>query len=319
VRDPPGREEEPVSRPEVVSDGLPFGEGPVWCPDGSLVCTSVSHGALYRIWPAEGRTEVLVETGGGANAALRCDDGSFVVCQNGGIDLVAMGHMKDAPPVRWMTPGLQLAQADGTVLFLTTEPMQAPNDLAPAPDGSVVFTDPGLPPTGGTARIMVWRPDGSTELLAGGFEYTNGIAVDLDGTSVLVVTDDVHLTRFLDLGQGGSEPAIEFLGDSGGDGLCLDAEGRYYVAARLGAGVRVFDRDGQLVEFLEVEPGNSFITNCCFGGPDLRTLFATDARLGQVVAWDAMPTAGLPIPPLPRPAVPTPDVSTADRSGRRRR
>ena len=36
---------------EVVCDGIRFGEGPVWCDDGTLVVTSVAEGALYRVGP----------------------------------------------------------------------------------------------------------------------------------------------------------------------------------------------------------------------------------------------------------------------------
>jgi len=36
-------------------------------------------------------------------------------------------------------------------------------------------------------------------------------------------------------------------------------------------------------------------TNCCFGGADGRTLFATDAIPGHIVAWEGMPTPGLPL------------------------
>ena len=44
---------------EVVCDGIPFGEGPVWCDDGTLVVTSVAEGALYRVEPDQNRaTEV---------------------------------------------------------------------------------------------------------------------------------------------------------------------------------------------------------------------------------------------------------------------
>ena len=52
------------------------------------------------------------------------------------------------------------------------------------------------------------------------------------------------------------------------------------------------------VDFLEIE-GEGLTTNCCFGGPDLRTLYATDAIPGTVVAWEAMPTPGLPLPTWP--------------------
>jgi sugar lactone lactonase YvrE len=37
------------------------------------------------------------------------------------------------------------------------------------------------------------------------------------------------------------------------------------------------------------------ITNCCFGGPDLRTLYATDGRNGRVLVFQGMPVAGVPM------------------------
>jgi gluconolactonase len=291
-----------LANAEVVTDQVPFGEGPVWCPDGTLVCTSVSHGALFRVRPDTGRTSLLSDTGGGANGAALGSDGSFVVAQNGGIDLVSMGHIKEAPPVRFIRPGLQWAHPGGSVEYLTTEPMQAPNDLVVAVDGSVFFTDPGpVGIQGNVARIVAYRPDGSTEVVASGFSYVNGIALDPDGTTLVVVEDHVHLTRFFDLGAGEREMAVPDIGETGGDGFCLDIEGNYYVAVRRGNGIRVFDADGKELDFLELEPGNAFVSNCCFGGADGRTLFATDARRGRVVAWEGMPHAGLPLNPWPAP------------------
>jgi hypothetical protein len=45
--------------------------------------------------------------------------------------------------------------------------------------------------------------------------------------------------------------------------------------------------------------GDGLTTNCCFGGPDRRTLYSTDALPGNVVAWERMPTPGLPLPMWP--------------------
>ena len=270
--------------------------------DGTLVCTSVSHGALYRVTPTSGEVVPLAHTGGGANGAALATDGSVLVTQNGGIDLVGLGHVTDAPPVEWTAPGLQRAWPDGRVEYLTDVAMQSPNDLVVAADGSVFFTDPApYPPARGLSRIAAYRPDGTVEVVAAGFDYTNGIALDPDGQTLVVVVDHIHLVRFRDLGRGEREPAVENLGESGGDGFCLDAEGRYYVATRLGNGVRVFDPDGKQVELLPLEPGNGFVTNCCFGGGDLRTLFATDARRARVYAWDHMPVAGLALELWPAP------------------
>ena len=64
--------------------------------------------------------------------------------------------------------------------------------------------------------------------------------------------------------------------------------------------MRVVEPDGRMVEFLSLS-GDGVTTNCCFGGRDLRTLFATDAVAGHVIAWEGMPTPGLPLPAWPGP------------------
>ena len=85
---------------EVVCGGIPFGEGPVWCDDGTLVVTSVAAGALFRVWPDESRSTRFTDTGGGANGAALAADGSVVVTQNGGFDFSATGLFPDPPPYR---------------------------------------------------------------------------------------------------------------------------------------------------------------------------------------------------------------------------
>ena len=95
--------------------------------------------------------------------------------------------------------------------------------------------------------------------------------------------------------DGTRECVIETLGRGAGDGFCLDEDGRFYVASTIEHGIRVVDRDGTILEFLPID-GDGLTTNCCFGGPDRRTLFVTDALPGQVVAFEHMPTAGLALP-----------------------
>ena len=56
--------------------------------------------------------------------------------------------------------------------------------------------------------------------------------------------------------------------------------------------VLVVDRDGTIVDRLTID-GDGLTTNCCFGGEDNRTLFATDALPGNVVAFAGLPTPGL--------------------------
>src|ERR1700690_616413 len=107
---------------EVIATGIPFAEGPVWCPDGTLVVTSVAAGALYRVWPDQLRAEVCAVTTGGANGAALAADGSILVTQNGGMDFTNLpGVFGDLPEAAPATPGLQLATAHGEVSYLASE------------------------------------------------------------------------------------------------------------------------------------------------------------------------------------------------------
>jgi gluconolactonase len=289
-------QEAAVPQAEVVVDGIPFGEGPVWCPDGTLVVTSVAEGALYRVQPQANTTERYADTGGGANGAALAVDGSILVAQNGGFDFAATGLFADPPEPRPATPGLQIAAPDGAVRYLADDGFEAPNDLVVAADGTVYFTDPGhYPPPGEpAARVMAYERNGTVRVHAEPFVYCNGIALDRDGR--IVVVEGRGLQRLLP--DGSREWVIDNLGRGAGDGFCLDTDGRYYVASTIEHGVRVVDPDGTIVDFLPIE-GDGLTTNCCFGGADGRTLFATDAVPGRVVAWEGMPTPGLPLASWP--------------------
>jgi gluconolactonase len=282
---------------EIVATGIRFPEGPVWCPDGTLVCTSVADGALERVHLDGSRVERVAVVGGGANAAQLATDGGFVVTQNGGIDYAKTGlYGDDPPPYRPITPGIQRVAADGTVTYLADEGFLAPNDLVVTADGTLWFTDPPHypPPADPAGRVHMMAPDGATRVVFGGFQYCNGIALEPDGTPVVI--EAAGLQRLL--ADGSREWIVQRFGDHPGDGFCVDAEGRFYVALTAAHGIAVIERDGTQVDFLEI-PSRGITTNCCFGGTGGRTLFATDGVPGQVVAWEGMPTPGLGLHPWP--------------------
>lgn len=288
-------------RSEIVCRGVRFGEGPVWCGDDTLVVTSVADGALVRVDVASGATSRFADTGGGANGTALAADGSMLVTQNGGIDFSKLGLFAEPPDYRPTTPGLQHARVDGTVTYLADAGFLAPNDLAVHADGRVFFTDPPHhpPPAEPVGRVMVLERDGTVSTFADQFQYCNGIAFTPDG--VVVVVEGRGLQAVHD--DGTREWVIETLGDGGGDGFCYDVDGRAYVASTNEHGIRVVDPDGTVVDFLPIER-EGLTTNCCFGGADLRTLFATDALPGDVVAFEGMPTPGLPLPTWPLPTWP---------------
>jgi sugar lactone lactonase YvrE len=128
---------------------------------------------------------------------------------------------------------------------------------------------------------------GDVTTVAAGFDYCNGIDIDADGT--LIVTDHGGVLRVTPGGH--KEWLVRGVGEPAPDGVTLDSQGNIYVAASRRSGVQVIDRSGTLLEFLSV-PGGGSTSNCCFGGPDYRWLFATDTRRGQVVCFPDLPIPG---------------------------
>jgi gluconolactonase len=287
-----------TTRPEIVATGLPFGEGPAVCPDGALVVTGIQAGQLWRVPAGGGRPTPCADVAGGPNSVVVTTDGGFLVAQNGGIDLVALGVINDGPPVRPVVPGLQRVAPDGAVSYLTRTPLQAPNDIIVGPDGTIYITDPEpYPPTGkGISRILAVQPDGEFSVYADGFTFCNGVARAPDGA--LLVTEGEGLMRVCGSAAADREWVVESVGAAAGDGLAVDADGRAYVAVPSEHGVRVFDTDGLAVEFFEA-PGEGMVTDCVFAGDDLRTLLVFDALQGKILAWEGLPTPGTPVFPAP--------------------
>jgi sugar lactone lactonase YvrE len=62
------------------------------------------------------------------------------------------------------------------------------------------------------------------------------------------------------------------------DGMTIDADGCLWVALWGGGAVRRYTPSGELAQIVALPA--SQITNCCFGGPELRDLYITSARTG---------------------------------------
>jgi gluconolactonase len=291
---------------EVVTAEAPLGEGPVWCPDGSLVISHLSPGGLRRIQPESGASEVIVSVLGGCNSAQLADDGGFVVANNGGIDFTGFASQLGLDPekvaYRPGPPGLQRVFPDGDVIPLAHEGLQAPNDLIVAEDGTIYFTDP--PPHGGTqtdggeGRFWSFRMDSGLREIASGFDFDNGVALSPDGRLLIV---EARGLMWIDPETGEQDWWIEQLpGESPGDGFAFDVDGRLYCACPMDHGIRIFDPDGSQVEYVDLGEG-AYPTNCCFGGADGRTLFTTELAPGRVCAIEGLPKPGLALHLWPTP------------------
>jgi gluconolactonase len=122
----------------------------------------------------------------------------------------------------------------------------------------------------------------------------NGIVISPDNKKLYLIeahpdVDHHRDIRVYDLKSDGSlangKILINFYPGRSGDGMCIDAAGNLYVAAGLHAtrktsetldtkpGVHVVSPRGKLVAFRETPEDT--ITNCSFGGADLKSLYVT--------------------------------------------
>jgi gluconolactonase len=135
------------------------------------------------------------------------------------------------------------------------------------------------------------------------FLTANGTALSPDQKTLYVCeTFGARLWAF-DIAAPGSIERQPFPSPNGGrmvcvgqgfqryDSMCVDAFGNALVATLMMGGISVVSPDGRLVSHLPLP--DPYVTNCCFGGPDMRTLYVTLSGSGKLIAIDDWPMAGL--------------------------
>ncbi len=126
-----------------------------------------------------------------------------------------------------------------------------------SPDGTVVRFDSGF----GIPNTMVWSPDRST--LYSGDSVVNALYAYDYGAGV------VSRRRVFTQGFARGVP----------DGSAMDAQGFMWNCRYFGHCLVRFSPSGEVDRVVEMPVRN--ITNCVFGGKDMRTLFVTTAALGN--------------------------------------
>ena len=253
---------------EVVhSAAAALGEGCVWSPlEDLLVWVDITGQAVHRFDHASGQpVSVWRYNESVGNAALRA---------NGGLALGLGNTVTLTDRVGAIASAIELPGEPET---------NRANDGAVDPagrlfQGTMSNTEPGAPVAGlhrvdgdGTARrvlsdVMIsngigWSPDRST------MYYIDTLTFRVDQFDYDPDTGEIE----------GRRPFVTFDGSSGGpDGMTVDADGCLWVAMFGGFGVQRFSPEGEQLETV-VTPGAPQTTCCCFGGPDLDTLYITTA------------------------------------------
>ncbi|MCS6849784.1 MAG: SMP-30/gluconolactonase/LRE family protein [Gemmataceae bacterium] len=286
--------DEPIFAPGAqlrveAADGA-GGEGPAWHPKLGLL--SSGNGHIYQLDLM--RQSRIFRRDAGTNGLLFDHQGRLLACE----------------PKRRLVSRTEL---DGTITILTDrfegKRYNQPNDLTLDSKGRIYFSDPrygsreGMEIRDEQGRTIegVYRidPDGKvTRIIGRELERPNGLLVSADDR-FLYVADNNNSTvegarklyRF-DLRPDGSVDLASrrLLYDwgkgRGPDGLKQDHKGRLYVAAgrtrpnppaepaeNVLGGIYVLSPEGKLLTFLHVP--NDEVTNCAFGGEDLKTLYIT--------------------------------------------
>jgi gluconolactonase len=277
----------PWPEPRVLATGRGFPEGPTYLGDGSVAFTEIRGQCVSRY--ADGATELVAKTGGGANGATLASDGSIWVANNGGLSLGQTGY--------WILENIgegriQRVTLDGTSTDvsgdLPGELPHRPNDLCFGPDGKLYFTDPRNWEDLGNLKVgRIWRLDpasGAADVLADVPLFPNGIAFGPDPSRLYVaLTMGMKILEFDWTPEGLGEPREWATLPAGfPDGFCFAADGDCYVCGATADVMQIFDADGTLKETVEF-PKATDPTNACLGDG---TLYVTGSTSGELLAFD---------------------------------
>lgn len=276
----------PGAKPKLVLESG-AGEGPAWHPKLGLLMSG--DGNVNRL-TIDGKLQVY-RKGAGTNGLLFDRKGRLLMCQ---------------PKFRRFS-----RDAEGKLTVLTAKykgkRYNQPNDVAVDSRGRIYFSDPKYGPRTNMEMLDakgrkvegVYRidPDGNvTRIITHEADRPNGVLVTPDDKFLYVADNNNNtiggarkLLRFKLHADGTIDPnskkvIYDWKSGRGPDGMAIDTKGRLYVAggrnkpnkfetAKEKGGVYVFSPKGKLLKFVPIPRDE--VTNCAFGGEDLKTLYIT--------------------------------------------
>ena len=305
VTDNPTRQtSEELHEVEIVADGLAFPEGPVARPDGSVLVAEIGGGSIARV-DGDGTIERIAIVSGGPNGAAIGPDGALYVCNNGGFRIG--GRIEPCVQRVDLTTGASeviYRECDGIAFG-------APNDLVFDRSGRFYFTDHVH-----QGAIYHATADGSAiTKVVGERPHPNGIGLSPDGAVLYwaeTSTRQVQRRRIAAPGvveqadcdvralfrPNGADRFAVLAGLPGChelDSLALDSAGSVVVGTLVDSGVSEIRVDGSwTLHRLPAAVADPLVTNVCFGGPDLTTLYITCSKTGRLLraTWHC---PGLPL------------------------
>jgi gluconolactonase len=284
-------------------------EGPV-VAGGVLYFTSVRRADRVDIRSVDLRTGAVTtirERANAANGMALGADGRLVVCEQG--TLTAPARIAALDPATGATQTLTDAWRG--------RPLNSPNDVCVARDGTIWFTDPAYghlqgfrPPPQAGDHVYRLDPSGRTVLAARGFDQPTGNALSPDARTHYVGDSEACVVQAFDVEHGRLRNRRLFARIAPGypDGLKVDPRGRVLVTYE--GGLLAFDRAGRRVGSLDL-PG---AVNVALA-PDGRVYITTDTAVWAAEGAFACPPsapAARSTPPAPPPSSRPPRRSPAN-------
>jgi gluconolactonase len=264
-------------------------EGPVWFHEGKYLLFSDNANNKRYKWTADNGVSLYKEPTNDANGMTRDPQGRLLACEHA-------------------TRRVTREEPDGSISVVANSyhgfRLNRPNDICVKSDGGIYFTDPitmRVDTELDFAGVYRVSPDLSRiNLLVRDFVLPNGIALSPDET-ILYINDSLRMhirafnfdtfnnTGLLNLASdhvfcqmSGSLPGAP-------DGMKVDSEGNVWCTGP--GGIWIMDPAGRHLG--TILSGDKHITNFCFGGDDLTTVFVTGLmEFGRV----QVKIPGLPTP-----------------------
>lgn len=251
---------------ELAAEDLGFADALCADSEGNLFYCDMRAPAVYRISAADGTQSLIcAESVSGMEIT---PEGFLIACQGSKKRIIGIDSKT----------GETRAVVENVV----------PNDLALGRDGWVYFTD-----TGASAVKRFRLGEFVVSTVDEGISKPNGIAVTADGGTLAVsdygggytwmfrIRSDGTLDAKMPVmpmrlpinqqGEFRMGAAPPYLEASKGDGMAVDAAGRFYVTSSVG--VQVFDPTGRPCGVLPVVHRDQPLTTCILAGSDFNTLY----------------------------------------------
>ena len=257
-----------------------LGEGPVWIGrDAALWFVDIKQKKLHRFNPDAG---ALTSWDAPAQIGwvLPASDGGLIAGLQGGL--------------------FRFDRASGAFTLLAEVEADLPgnrlNDACTDPAGRIWFGSMDDGEAADTGRFYRFERGTIADAGLPPVSITNGPALSPDGRRLYHTDTLGKVIHVCDVAEDGtlsnSRPFVRFGPDEGyPDGPIVDSEGCLWTGLFAGWEARRYSPDGGWIESVRFPVSN--ITKLAFGGPDLRTVYATTAAKGlSARSLEAQPEAG---------------------------